>query len=410
MGRIGSPRRKGHPRPPGGAHRPMPLQTPSTRGRSQRHGNRTGRSWPSPCSARPRLIGVLTVQRTEVRPFTDKQIELVTTFADQAVIAIENVRLFNETKEALEQQTATAEILRVIASSPTDLQPVMEAVAENAARVCGATDSSIFRLRRRAPAPGGAAWIAAPHDDDRRQRPCQSRLRGRTGYVRPADDPRRGHHGGRGGVPGHRVPHQQAGSDIRTMLATPLLREGMPLGVIMITRGPEVQPFSAKQIALLETFANQAVIAIENVRLFRARGRKADRRSSSRRRPARSCGQSRARRRSSSRCWRRFCRERRAAMRRAGSGLCFCSKTSVLRLAAHRGPRRPRTHDGRTRLRPLPAPWLLGRWSTGGRSTWIDIAGQPETRRAPTREPAAVRRLRASGRCWRCRCSVKASR
>ena len=179
------------------------------------------------------------------------------------------MRLFNETKEALEQQTATAEILRVIASSPTDLQPVMEAVAENAARVCGATDSAIFRLEgeflrlvaRHGPLRGSLAVggrslsVATPRLDG-------SRATGETIHIEDilaaeAEFP----------VTASRI--RQTGSDIRTMLATPLLRDGTLLGVIYIARGPAVQPFSAKQIALLETFANQAVIAIENVRLFK---------------------------------------------------------------------------------------------------------------------------------------------
>src|SRR5207237_3397803 len=92
------------------------------------------------------LIGAVIARRTEVHPFTPAQIKLLETFADQAVIAIENVRLFQELKESLEQQTATSEILGVIASSPTDIQPVFQAIAENAARLCGASDANI-RLR-----------------------------------------------------------------------------------------------------------------------------------------------------------------------------------------------------------------------------------------------------------------------
>ena len=101
------------------------------------------------------LIGTLNARRTEVRPFTPAQIKLLETFADQAVIAIENVRLFQELKESLEQQTATSEILGVIASSPTDIQPVLDVVAENAARLCDATDASIRLRRGRCPPIGG---------------------------------------------------------------------------------------------------------------------------------------------------------------------------------------------------------------------------------------------------------------
>jgi two-component system NtrC family sensor kinase len=227
-------------------------------------------------------IGLIVVSRGELKPFSDKEIALITTFADQAVIAIENVRLFTELQEknralteahaqvteSLEQQTATGEILRVIASSPTDLQPVMEAVAENAARVCGAMDSAIFRLE------GEHLRLVA------RQGPL------RTSFAIGESVPvRRDRVGGRA-VLDRRTIHVEdiraaeaefpetasrakaRGSTIRTMVGTPLLREGIPLGVLFVNRGPEPDPFSAKQIALLETFANQAVIAIENVRLF----------------------------------------------------------------------------------------------------------------------------------------------
>ena len=100
----------------------------------------------APLRQRGELIGGLFARRTEVRPFTPAQIKLLETFADQAVIAIENVRLFQELKESLEQQTATSEILGVIASSPTDIQPVLDTVAENAARLCDAEDALLWRL------------------------------------------------------------------------------------------------------------------------------------------------------------------------------------------------------------------------------------------------------------------------
>ena len=175
-------------------------------------------------------IGAISVVRDTPGLFSEAQVTLVHTLADQAAIAIEkNVRLFiDETKEALEQQTATGEILRVIASSPTDLQPVMEAVAENAARVCGATDSSIFRLGRGAPPPGGTTWIAAQTTGDRRILTRHSRLRIRTSCVRPAAtihvaDIRAAEAEFPQLVSGNR----QAGSFNRTMLATPLLRGGV---------------------------------------------------------------------------------------------------------------------------------------------------------------------------------------
>jgi GAF domain-containing protein len=208
-------------------------------------------------------IGVIFIRRTEVRPFTDKQIALLKTFADQAVIALENVRLFQELKESLEQQTATSEILGVIASSPTDLQPVLDAIAQSAARVCGSDDATIRLLE-------GDEVILAAHygmiPPGAARRPLAWRTPGNEAMLQ-----RRTVH----------IPDVLAEADrfpdsgeirqprgIRTFLATPLLREGTAIGVINIRR-TEVKPFTDKQVALLETFASQAVIAIENVRLFK---------------------------------------------------------------------------------------------------------------------------------------------
>jgi GAF domain-containing protein len=226
-------------------------------------GWRTGLS--VPLRQQAEVIGLLNARRTEVRPFTPAQIKLLETFADQAVIAIENVRLFQELKEALEQQTATSEILGVIASSPTDIQPVLDTVAENAARVCGADDALIWRV------DGGFLQLAAKHGLIS-SRPVGGVIPLRRGGV-PAGavlDQKTIHvHDIRAeerNFPGSATVAESTG--VRTMLAAPLLRESIPVGVIFIRR-TEVRPFSDKQIRLLETFASQAVIAIENVRLFK---------------------------------------------------------------------------------------------------------------------------------------------
>ncbi len=208
------------------------------------------------------VVGLIGIGRSELRPFSDEQIALVQTFADQALIAIENVRLFNETNEALERQTAIGDILRVISRSPTDVQPVLDAIASSAARFAGAEDVSVFIVtgnEAAAAAHVGPIAMAGSITVDAASVTGRAILERRLVHVadvRASDE-----------YPVSKdASLRQDGQ--RAVLSAPLIRDGTAIGAIVLRRREPVA-FSDRQIELVQTFADQAVIALANTRLFK---------------------------------------------------------------------------------------------------------------------------------------------
>jgi two-component system, NtrC family, sensor kinase len=217
-------------------------------------------------------IGVFMIARSEPRAFTEKQIELVTTFADQAAIAIENVQLFDEVqartedlRETLQQQTATADVLKIISRSTFDLQTVLDTLVESATRLCDAGRAIIWRPFGDVYKIAAAFNLTASHKEKLEElsiRPGRGTaigrtlLGGKTVHIHDAQTD-----------PEYDWPEIGRVGGSRTILSVPLVREGLPVGVLVLSR-VEAQPFTGKQIELATTFADQAVIAIENVRLF----------------------------------------------------------------------------------------------------------------------------------------------